>query len=82
MSQALSPAKLHVWKLMEFASILPNKKRRLLVDELERKFQANELEPDERRILVAHKLYPQDKRARRKVLRQELKAWEKRTPLN
>lgn len=80
MSQTVGPAKLHVWKLMEFAGVLSNKKRRALIEELEKKFQANELGPDERRILAAHKLHPQDKRARRKFLRQELKSWEKRTP--
>lgn len=79
MNQTVSPARLQVWKLMEFAGVLPNKKSRVLVDELEKKFQANELEPDGRRILAAHKLHPQDKRARRKFLRHELKSWEKRT---
>lgn len=78
MSQIVSPAKLRVWKLMEFAGVLSNKKRRVLISELERRFQANELESDERRILAAATLHPEDRQARRRYLRQELKKWERR----
>ena len=79
MGQPISLAKLRVWKLMEFAGILPNKKRRVLLEELGRRFKENSLESDERRILAADKISPNTKRERMKFLRQELKAWEKRT---
>jgi hypothetical protein len=76
-----SYSKFQVWKIMEFAGILPNKKRRVLINILEDKFQNNELEPDERKILSATKIYPENKRMRRKYLKQELKAWEKRAAI-
>ena len=76
---AVSPARFRVWKLMEFAGILSNKKRRVLTEELDRKFKVNELESDERRILAAERTHPNDKRERMRYLRQELKAWERRS---
>ena len=79
MATPISQAKLRVWQLMEFAGVLPNKKRRVLIEELDRKFKANELESDEKRILAADKIHPHDKRERRRFLRQELKMWERRT---
>jgi len=79
MDYAISPARLHVWKLMEFSGILPNNKRRALIDELDRKDQNRGLNADEKMILAADKL-SQNKRDRRKFLRQELKAWEKIAP--
>lgn len=63
---------------MEIASILHGKKRKALLEELSRKEKAGELEPDERRIWDAQTIHPNDKRARKKRLKQELKAWEKR----
>ncbi|MEK7138889.1 MAG: hypothetical protein AAB799_01780 [Patescibacteria group bacterium] len=68
-----------IWKLMEFMGTLPNKKRRLLISILEQKLERGELEPNESRILAASKIHPEDKRARRNFLKQELKIWEKRT---
>lgn len=81
MSHVVSLERLRIWKLMEFVGILPNKKRRVLISELERKSQVTRLESDERKILTADKMHPQDKRARRRFLKQELKAWEKRTAI-
>lgn len=78
MSQTVSPEKLRVWKLMEIAGILPNKKRRVFLEELAKKEEAGELELDERKIWYAQLLFPNDKQARRKRLKEELKKWEKR----
>lgn len=78
MNQVVSPAKLRVWKLMEFAGILHGRKRTTLMEELFRKEKLGELDPDERRIWNAQIIHPHDKQARRRRLKQELKAWEKR----
>jgi hypothetical protein len=78
MEQAVSPAKLQVWKLMEFVGILPNKKRRVLMEELDKKFTDNELASDEKIILAADHIYPYDKRTRMKFLRHEFKKWERK----
>ena len=79
MSPAVNPARLQVWIIMEFAGILPKKKRQKMIAELERKFEANELNSSERRILAASKLHPYNKRERARFLKQELRKWEKRT---
>lgn len=50
----------------------------MLIEELDRKERIGELNPDERRIWDAQIIHPHDKQARRKRLKQELKAWEKR----
>ena len=63
---------------MEFAGILHGKKRKTLLEELSKKEVAGQLDSDERRIWDAQALYPNDRRARRKRLKQELGAWEKR----
>lgn len=78
MSQKVSPEKLRVWKLMEFAGILHGKKRRMLLEELSKKEETGKLDPDERRIWDAQIIHPNDKQARRRRLKEELKAWEKR----
>lgn len=81
MEQGVSSTKLHIWKLMEFAGILPNKKRRVLLEELDKKFTNNELGSDEKIILAADHIYPYDKRTRMKFLRHEFKKWERETQI-
>lgn len=81
MSGQVSPQRLNVWKLMEFAGILHGRKRKVLMEELSKKEVAGELDPDERRIWDADVMCPNDKKARRRRLKQELMAWEKRVML-
>lgn len=76
---AINSTKLQVWKLMEIAGILTNKKRRILMEELDRKFKCYGLESDEKMILAADRTYHHDKRERMKSLKQALKAWERKT---
>ena len=78
MNNAANSTRFRVWKLMEFSGILHGKKRRALIEELSKKEAAGELDPDERRIWNAQVLHPNDRQSRRKCLKQELKAWEKR----
>lgn len=69
---------LRIWKIQEFAGILPNKKLSKLIEHLDEKFSSSRLESDERLILAAYKLHGLDRKARREFLRRELLAWEKR----
>lgn len=67
-----------IWKCMELVGILRGKKRRRFIAELERRFNANEINSnDERIILAAERNSQGDKRTRREYLKARLKYWAK-----
>ena len=76
----INPARLRIWKFMEFSGILPNKKRKMLVNELEKLGASGLLDTYEKMIIRADNQYPQNRRERMKFLKQELKVWEKIAP--
>jgi len=65
---------------MELAGILHNKKRRLFLEELERRANDNaaNIEYSEIILRAAQRMYPENRQMRKKDIRARLKEWEKR----
>lgn len=74
----VSDARLRVWVYRELMGTLGNTKRKLLQEALCRKQGDGELEPIERRVWSAMKLY-EDPAEQRDYIEKELKLWEKQT---
>jgi len=64
---------------MEFAGNLHGKKRRLFVEELERRSNDNTVNIEKSEIILraAQRMYPEDRQMRRRYTRNRLKEWEK-----
>ncbi|MBI4158008.1 MAG: hypothetical protein HY505_00065 [Candidatus Yanofskybacteria bacterium] len=79
MSLEVSEAKFLAWKCMDLAGILRGKKRRLFIEELEKRTNDDTSNTDhsERILRTAQRMYPEDKKMRRKYIRTRLKEWEK-----
>lgn len=80
LNYAVSPSRLRAWMLMEFSGILPNKKRKTLIKELEKLGFNRQLDAYEKMIIMADMRYSQDRRERMRFLKQELKSSEKIGP--
>ncbi len=74
----VSEARLRVWIYQELMGILSERKKRSLLEALNKKELRGELDSLERRIWTATKLYDKPNE-QREFLKKELKAWEKRT---
>ncbi len=74
----VSEAKLRVWLYRELMGTLSKKKRELLQEALDTKQRRGELDPLERRIWTAVRLYD-NADEQREFLKKELKLWEQRT---
>ena len=80
MSQKVSKERFLAWKYMELAGIFHGKKRRLLLEELSRRTNDNTADADYIEIILmdAQRMYPENRRMRRRHTRTRLKEWEKR----
>lgn len=70
--------RVNAWVAMELNGILSRSKRRELLRFLNGKAEEGTLSREEKIIWSAHKIHPDNKSARRKFIKDELKLWEKR----
>ena len=76
MSRGASEDQFLAWECMDLAGILRGKKRRLFYEELERRSNDN-IDNSERILRDAQRMYPENKRMRKRQIRARLKEWEK-----